>query len=152
MSGAVVILATLDTKSEEAAYLRSEIESLGGTAIVVDLGVVGEPATPADVGREEVAAAGGVELATLLQNPTREEAAPVMVAGATRIVLESIRDGRAQAVLGVGGTQGTSSSRVRPAAWAAWRSRCWRSAATVSWPRRAAQTKPRICRVSVPPR
>ncbi|MBL8961704.1 MAG: Tm-1-like ATP-binding domain-containing protein, partial [Gemmatimonadetes bacterium] len=59
--------------------------------------------------REEVARAGGGDLADLLQAPTREAAGPVMVAGATRIVLELIRAGRAHAVVGVGGTQGTTS-------------------------------------------
>ncbi|MDH3735177.1 MAG: Tm-1-like ATP-binding domain-containing protein [Gemmatimonadota bacterium] len=109
MSRTVVILATLDTKSEEVAYLRSEIESLGGEALVIDLGVVGEPGIDADVGRSDVAAAGGTPLAELLEAPTRGAAAPVMVSGATTILLDLIRDGRAHAVLGLGGTQGTSS-------------------------------------------
>ncbi len=67
MSRTVVVLATLDTKSEEAEYLRAQIESLGGTAKIIDLGVVGEPAIVADVSREEVAAAGGVALSALLE-------------------------------------------------------------------------------------
>ncbi len=109
MSRTVVVLATLDTKAEEAEFLRSRIEALGGTATVMDLGVVGAPGARADVSREEVAAAGGAKLAELLATPTREAAGPVMVAGATRLLLELIAAGRAHAVLGVGGTQGTSS-------------------------------------------
>ncbi len=109
MSRTVVVLATLDTKSEEAEYLRAQIESLGGTAKIIDLGVVGEPAIVADVSREEVAAAGGVALSALLEEPTRETAAPIMVAGATKILLELVGADQAHAVLGIGGTQGTSS-------------------------------------------
>ncbi|MDX1395920.1 MAG: Tm-1-like ATP-binding domain-containing protein [Gemmatimonadota bacterium] len=105
----VVILATLDTKAEEADHLRAEIESLGGRAVVVDLGVIGTPGTTADIGREAVAQAGGTGLDELLENPSRETAAPVMVVGATKILLDLIAEGRAHAVLGVGGTQGTSS-------------------------------------------
>jgi uncharacterized protein (UPF0261 family) len=109
VSRTVVILATLDTKAEEAEFLRREVESLGGKALVMDLGVVGTPGIAADIGREQVAAAGGRQLAELLEAPTREAAGPVMVAGATRTLLDLMSAGRANAVLGVGGTQGTSS-------------------------------------------
>jgi uncharacterized protein (UPF0261 family) len=105
----IVILATLDTKSEEAAYLREQIVSLGGAATLIDIGVVGEPMIEPDVSRAAVAAAGGTELAELLEGATREKAGPVMVAGAARTLHDMIAAGEAQAVLGVGGTQGTSS-------------------------------------------
>lgn len=105
----MVVLATLDTKGEEAEYLRSQIESLGGQAKLIDMGVLGESSITSDVSREEVAAAGGVELSVLLKEPTREMAAPIMAAGATKILLELVRGNRAHAVLGIGGTQGTSS-------------------------------------------
>ncbi len=110
MSRAVVILATLDTKAEEAEFLRRQVVALGAKAIVIDLGVVGTPGMVADVGREQVAEAGGGNLGELLRAPTREVAGPVMVAGATRILLDLIEAGRAHAVLGVGGTQGTSAA------------------------------------------
>ncbi|MBK8247668.1 MAG: Tm-1-like ATP-binding domain-containing protein [Gemmatimonadetes bacterium] len=109
MSRTVVILATLDTKSEEAECLRQQVVLLGGSAVIMDLGVVGMPGLAADYSREAVAKAGGGELAALLKAPTRESAGPVMVAGATKIVLDLISTGRAHAVVGVGGTQGTSS-------------------------------------------
>tara|TARA_B100001245_G_C22884745_1_gene425596 strand:- start:172 stop:1404 length:1233 start_codon:yes stop_codon:yes gene_type:complete len=105
----VVILATLDTKGEEAEYLRGQIESLGGQAQLIDMGVLGESSITSDVSREEVAAAGGVELSVLLEAPNRETAAPIMAAGATKILLDLVRDNQAHAVLGIGGTQGTSS-------------------------------------------
>ena len=59
MARTVVVLATLDTKSEEAQYLKEQIEGLGGSATVMDIGVVGTPSIPADVTRADVAAAGG---------------------------------------------------------------------------------------------
>ena len=105
----VAVLATLDTKREESAYLRERIEALGGRVRLIDLGVTGAPALEADVTRDAVARAGGTELAALLEDPTREAAAPVMIAGATKILLDLIEAGEVQAVLGIGGTQGTSS-------------------------------------------
>lgn len=105
----VVILATLDTKAEEAAFLKQQVQTLGGNAVILDMGVVGHAGIAADVPREAVATAGGVDLAALLAAPTRETAGPVMVAGATKLLLAMIAAGRAHAVVGVGGTQGTTS-------------------------------------------
>ena len=74
----IVVLATLDTKGREAEYLRQQISAYGHTALIVDTGVVGTPATAADISREEVADAGGMPLAQILQHPTRDIAAPIM--------------------------------------------------------------------------
>jgi uncharacterized protein (UPF0261 family) len=109
MSGkTMVILATLDTKGIETQYVREQIEKLGETALVVDVGVVGEPATRADITREEVAEAGGTSLAALLINPNREVAAPIMANGATEIVSQLANDGKIHGIVSMGGTQGTT--------------------------------------------
>ena len=42
MTKTVAVLATLDTKGIEARYLAEQIETLGGAALLVDIGVVGE--------------------------------------------------------------------------------------------------------------
>ena len=109
MSGKnIVILATLDTKGIETQYVREQIEELGETALVVDVGVVGEPATTADITRQEVAEAGGTSLAKLLEDPDREVAAPIMAAGATKIVSQLVEDGKVHGIVSMGGTQGTT--------------------------------------------
>jgi len=108
-SKVVAVLATLDTKGEEAQFLREQLEALGSRALVVDMGVIGEPSVRADLTRETVAAAGGTPLAELLSDPSRESAAPVMVAGATRILREKVEAGEVHAILGMGGFQGTSA-------------------------------------------
>ncbi len=104
----VAILATLDTKGDEAGFLRDEIASLGGEARLFDLGVMGEPAIPADVSADEIATAGGRPLADLRAGASRQDAAPVMAAGVRRILLDAVECGEVHAVLGLGGTQGTS--------------------------------------------
>ena len=106
----VVVLATLDTKGPEAQYLREQIEALGDRALVVDTGVVGTPAARADVTRQEIAEAGGMSLDEMLKNPSREVAAPVMAAGARKIVSELVADGKAHGIVAMGGTQGTTLS------------------------------------------
>ncbi len=106
----IVVLATLDTKGQEAEYLREQIESAGDKATVVDTGVVGAPAASADVTREAVAEAGGVPLPELLKSPDREVAAPVMAKGATKIVSGLVEQGRVHGIVAMGGTQGTTLS------------------------------------------
>jgi uncharacterized protein (UPF0261 family) len=111
MSGkTIVVLATLDTKGREAEYLREQIEAFGDKALIIDTGVTGTPATRADVTREEVAEAGGMSLSKLLENPTREVAAPVMAEGATKIVTQLTAEGKIHGIVAMGGTQGTTLS------------------------------------------
>ena len=111
MSGkTIVVLATLDTKGREAQYLREQIEKFGDKALVLDTGVTGTPGTHPDITREAVAEAGGMPLAKILQNPSRDVAAPVMAEGATKIVLRLAEEGKIHGIVAMGGTQGTTLS------------------------------------------
>ncbi len=109
MSKTIALLITLDTKDQEAGYLIDQIESRGHQALLLDIGVIGKPGIVASISREEVAEAGGRSFSELMKNPTREEAGPVMVKGCIAILLKKIMNGEVHSVLGLGGTQGTSS-------------------------------------------
>lgn len=109
MSKTIALLVTLDTKGQEAGYLKEQIEMRGHRALLMDIGVVGEPEIEADISRQEIAIAGGRSLESLLVHPTREEAGKVMVDGSRKILLEKVASGEVHAVVGLGGTQGTSS-------------------------------------------
>jgi uncharacterized protein (UPF0261 family) len=109
MTKTIALLITLDTKYQEADYLTERIEKRGHKALLMDIGVVGTAGTQASISREEIAEAGGSSLQELLKNPTREEAGPVMVKGSINILLNKIAGDEVHAVLGLGGTQGTSS-------------------------------------------
>ena len=106
----VAVLATLDTKGIEAAYLRTLIEARGLRALVIDTGLMGEPATRPDVSSAQVAAAGGSALEALRQRADREESGPVMARGAIKIVRDLVESGEIDAILALGGTQGTTLS------------------------------------------
>ena len=47
----IAIIATLDTKSVEVAFARSLIEKGGHRAVLIDIGVFGEPGIAPDVTR-----------------------------------------------------------------------------------------------------
>lgn len=105
----IAILATLDTKGAEAQFLKAQLKQLGSKAWIVDLGVLGTPQGDADVTRKEVAKAGGTPLAELAKSPTREAAAPVMIAGATALLARKVAAGKVHGVIGLGGLQGTAA-------------------------------------------
>ena len=109
MARTIALIITLDTKDQEAAYLIEQIRDLGHNAFLIDIGVVGEPGIQADATRQQVAKAAGVDFNELTKNPTREEAGPVMVRGSINILLAKLKEEELHAVLGLGGTQGTSS-------------------------------------------
>ncbi len=106
----IAILATLDTKGAEVRYLADRVEALGAEPLLIDFGVVGEPTTQADISASDVAAAGGGDLGALRMNPTRQEASEVMVAGASALLTSKVADGSVDALIGLGGTQGTSNA------------------------------------------
>jgi uncharacterized protein (UPF0261 family) len=108
MNKTIVILATLDTKGPEADYLREQVKEYGDKAILIDTGVMGKATVKADFTREQVAEAGGQPLAELLKNPTQEKAHPIMAGGAISIIKKLLADGKADGIISLGGTQGTT--------------------------------------------
>ena len=104
----VVIAGALDTKGREFAFVKDLVERQGLATLVVDFGILGEPTIAADVGREEVARAGGGDLDHLRRNKLREQAMPIMAAGLAAVVRRLYDEGRLDAILGMGGGGGTS--------------------------------------------
>ncbi len=59
--------------------------------------------------RDQVIAAGGGSLEEILVDPTREKSNPFVVKGCVNILAKAIKAGEVHAVIGLGGTQGTST-------------------------------------------
>ena len=62
MACTVAILATLDTKGEEAKYVIESIAERGHRSLVIDCGVLGKPSFEPSISREEVAKAAEARL------------------------------------------------------------------------------------------
>ena len=108
MSRTVVLVGALDTKGAEFSYVKRLIEQRGLRTLTVDFGVLGEPAFPPEIGRDEVARAGGGDLAELVGGDRKDLAMQTMAAGVTAVVRRLYEEGRLDGVLGMGGTGGTS--------------------------------------------
>ena len=60
------------------------IERRGHQAVVMDIGVLGQPAIAATISREEIAKAGGADIHALVAAKDRGKALAVMADGLTR--------------------------------------------------------------------
>jgi uncharacterized protein (UPF0261 family) len=102
----IATIGTLDTKGAEIEYVRERIEALGGRALVIDTGILGEPRCRADISREEVARAAGHDLESVRAAGSRGAAVELMQEGIRRVIAELYRDGRFDGALCLGGAEG----------------------------------------------
>jgi uncharacterized protein (UPF0261 family) len=108
MAKTVVIVGALDTKGEEFAYVKALLKKKRVKTIVVDVGVLGEPAFEPDISRSTVAAAGGGDLERFRFGEHKDEAMKVMAAGLAVIVRQLYATGKLDGIIGMGGSGGTS--------------------------------------------
>lgn len=115
---AVVIVGTLDTKGEEVRFVRDILRDRGVETIVIDAGSLGEPAFAADVDRDRVFALASTTAAELQRIGDRGDAVAAAARGVAEVVRELHAQGRVDAILGLGGsagtTIGTSAMRALP--------------------------------------
>ena len=122
-----LLLATLDTKGAEAAYVREQLIAAGIEVTLIDCGCLGEWVGAADVSRESVMAAGGGQLAELAARGDRGAAIRTAAAGAAKLVREAYDRGEADGVLALGGSAGTTKrSRCSTARCSTTRRTRWR--------------------------
>ena len=108
MSGTVLLVGALDTKGAEYAFVKDLIEAAGLQTLVVDFGVMGQPAFEPNVSRAEVAIAGGGNLSYLASGTRKDEAMRTMAQGLASVVERLYDEGRFDGILGMGGSGGTS--------------------------------------------
>lgn len=102
----ILVLATLDTKPDEARFVVDCIRKRGHQPWVVDLGINGTARYHADTTREAVAEAAGLTWEAL-SSKQRADAMEVAADGATKLVLPMVESGQVHAVIGIGGGTGT---------------------------------------------
>jgi uncharacterized protein (UPF0261 family) len=106
--GTVAVLATLDTKGTEVAFLKNCLEQAGVQVKIINGGIMGKAAIPADVPASILAKKGGSSLDALRRLNHEGKAMAVMIQGAIRIVKDLVSRGEIDGLLGLGGSMGTS--------------------------------------------
>lgn len=103
----ILLIGTVDTKSDEMAFLRQSVERCGGRALVMDVGVLGKGGFEPDIANTEVAAAAGVTLQQIIDSGDENSSMALMAQGATALALQWYAEGRIDGMLALGGTMGT---------------------------------------------
>ena len=104
----ILVMATLDTKGHEAAFVRDRITELGHDTLVLDAGLADPVEVVPDVTADEVAAAAGVDRVALWAAHDRGAAVTAMSRGAEVVARRLQQEGRIAGAIGLGGTGGTS--------------------------------------------
>jgi uncharacterized protein (UPF0261 family) len=103
----VLVVGTYDTKDDELTYIAGVIRAQGGAVRTMDVSVLGDPRTPADHSKHEVAAAGGHDISEAIEAGDENVAMQIMAKGAAALAARLCAAGEIDAVLALGGTMGT---------------------------------------------
>ena len=103
-----LIVATMDTKGQEALFIVECLKAEGITVKIMDAGIKGQCPTPVDVTREEVARAGGKSLQDVQNLGHEGKALEVMTSGAIQCAQELYHQNQVQGIIGIGGSMGTT--------------------------------------------
>jgi uncharacterized protein (UPF0261 family) len=111
MSKSVLIIATLDTKGVEAAYIRDGLNRLGIPTTVIDTGILGEPlGIVPDISHADLAEFGGITLHELQNSGTRGRAVERMRTFVIAKVKQLYDRGEVLGAIGMGGAEGSVMS------------------------------------------
>jgi uncharacterized protein (UPF0261 family) len=108
MKKQLLIIATLDTKGREAAYVKDCVQRLGIHPILMDVGTLGEPLTNPDITRVEVIEAAGYHFEHLTKGKNRSVAIKAVQEGGTILAKRMFEEGNLHGVFGMGGGTGTA--------------------------------------------
>jgi uncharacterized protein (UPF0261 family) len=104
----VILIGTLDTKGNEFKFVRDQLFRSGLQPLVIDAGVVRTPTFTPDIPREKVFEAAGTSLEAVQRAGDRGQAVEAAARGAARLVKELYQQGKVEAILGLGGSAGTT--------------------------------------------
>ncbi len=106
MTASIYVIATMDTKGEEAVWLAEKVRQAGQHPLTVDVSAQGAPQATPDISRQQVLSAGGLTADQL----SRERGAAVAQLSDClgEFLLAEFSAGRIAGIVGLGGSGGTS--------------------------------------------
>ena len=103
----ILIIGTADTKADELVYLKSRVEMAGGVALVMDVGVLGDPPFTPEFSKHDVAEAAGTTNAEIIALGGEHEAMVCQAAGASALAEKLQDNGTIDGMLAIGGSMAT---------------------------------------------
>ena len=104
----VLLVATMDTKAEEALYVEAVLKEQGLPVLIMDPGIMGDVPHAVAVPREEVVRAAGSSLTEVRAIGHEGKALDVMISGAVRCALSLHHNGEIHGIIALGGSMGTT--------------------------------------------
>jgi uncharacterized protein (UPF0261 family) len=107
MEKSILIISTLDTKEEEAMYLKERIQTLGLKPLIMDIAMRRKGPSKANITPAQVAAAGNSSLEEIHKSSDREQITKIMLKGAKRLEMELFENGKIDGAIAIGGSTGS---------------------------------------------
>ena len=107
MNRTVLLIATFDTKEQEALFLIKCLQDRGVKVLTMDAGILSPSGIAVDVDQDQVARHGGNSLKDLLAAGDKSACLFNMIRGAEILTAELYEQGRFHGVISIGGGQGT---------------------------------------------
>jgi uncharacterized protein (UPF0261 family) len=108
--GKIAVIATLDTKGTEAAFLRECIQNTGHQTLVIDTGMLFDPLFEADISRNDVLASIGIGNIEELRNEGKSTLTKAMTDALVTTLTKLYAENTVSGVISLGGAQGTAIS------------------------------------------
>ncbi len=103
----ILVVGTFDTKDDELRYMAERIHAQGGTAMTMDVSVLGDPSNACDVSKHDVATAAGSSIQAAIDSGDENTAMQIMAKGASAKAAELHTQNKIDGAIILGGTMGT---------------------------------------------
>ncbi|MEP4194042.1 MAG: Tm-1-like ATP-binding domain-containing protein [Aliishimia sp.] len=103
----ILVIGTYDTKDDELGYLTGVIKEQGGAVLTMDVSVLGDPSSPCDYSKHDVAEEGGSSIAAAIASGNENDAMQIMGKGSALLAARLHSEGKIHGMIVLGGTMGT---------------------------------------------
>ncbi len=103
----ILIVGTYDTKDDELNYMATRISAMGGNVLSMDVSVLGDPTSPCNISKHEVAEAADSSIQAAIDSGDENTAMQIMATGAAALASRLHDKGKFDGVVILGGTMGT---------------------------------------------
>lgn len=107
MAKTILIVGTFDTKNDELQYVKSIINDQGGSALTMDVSVLGDPLQATDYSKHDVAKAASSSIDAAIACEDENQAMQIMALGSSNLASRLYRENLFDGVIILGGTMGT---------------------------------------------
>ncbi|MBJ8137961.1 Tm-1-like ATP-binding domain-containing protein [Brucella abortus] len=103
----ILVIGTGDTKSDELLFMADVIERAGGSPVMIDVSILGNPPYEPAYSKHDVAEAAGTTVQAIIDSGDEHSAMALMAEGATALVRGLSQRGQVDGMIALGGSLGT---------------------------------------------